>query len=204
MALHAGQLCLFEVDEEPNEDLTGEPSSDEPPDDELVSTHCEDSEIDTRSACMGAGIRDSTLADAGSSAEVSGPVSGEELDGVALDEAAPLDPTRLESRSPDAPRQTRGSARRDTNGGRRELVEKHYKTREVAELLSVHEETVLRLAQCGNLRSVRVGSERRYPESAIAEFLKRNADDASVLVARAAQARRTQRARTPKLSRSSR
>jgi excisionase family DNA binding protein len=56
-------------------------------------------------------------------------------------------------------------------------LEKHYKTREVAELLSVHEETVLRLAQCGNLRSVRVGSERRYPESAIAGFLERNLDE---------------------------
>jgi excisionase family DNA binding protein len=49
----------------------------------------------------------------------------------------------------------------------------------VAELLSVHEETVLRLAQCGTLRSVRVGSERRYPESGIMEFLERNADDTS-------------------------
>jgi excisionase family DNA binding protein len=56
-------------------------------------------------------------------------------------------------------------------------LEKHYKTREVAELLSVHEETVLRLAQCGNLLSVRVGSERRYPESAIAGFLERNLDE---------------------------
>jgi excisionase family DNA binding protein len=54
-------------------------------------------------------------------------------------------------------------------------IEKHYKTREVAELLSVHEETVLRLAQRGELRSVRIGSERRYPESAIADFLERNA-----------------------------
>jgi excisionase family DNA binding protein len=57
------------------------------------------------------------------------------------------------------------------------LLEKHYKTRDVAELLSVHEETVLRLAQCGNLRSVRIGSERRYPESAIVEFLERNIDE---------------------------
>jgi excisionase family DNA binding protein len=60
---------------------------------------------------------------------------------------------------------------------RGEALEKHYKTRDVAELLSVHEETVLRLAQCGTLRSVRVGSERRYPESAIVEFLERNVDE---------------------------
>jgi excisionase family DNA binding protein len=58
-----------------------------------------------------------------------------------------------------------------------EALERHYKTRDVAELLSVHEETVLRLAQCGTLRSVRVGSERRYPESAIVEFLERNVDE---------------------------
>jgi excisionase family DNA binding protein len=60
---------------------------------------------------------------------------------------------------------------------RGEALEKHYKTRDVAQLLSVHEETVLRLAQCGTLRSVRVGSERRYPESAIVEFLERNVDE---------------------------
>jgi excisionase family DNA binding protein len=77
---------------------------------------------------------------------------------------------------------------------RGEALEKHYKTRDVAELLSVHEETVLRLAQCGNLRSVRVGSERRYPESAIVEFLERNVDDTasrvSVPLRRARSARR--------------
>ena len=66
---------------------------------------------------------------------------------------------------------------RDETRTRREILEKHYKTREVAELLSVHEETVLRLAQCGSLCSVRVGSERRYPESAIVSFLERNTDE---------------------------
>lgn len=55
-------------------------------------------------------------------------------------------------------------------------IEKHYKTRDVAELLSVHEETILRLAQRGELKSVRVGNERRYPESAIRAYLVRNTD----------------------------
>ena len=73
-----------------------------------------------------------------------------------------------------ANRQPKGSP--GHNRSRNEILERHYKTREVAELLSVHEETVLRLAQCGNLRSVRVGSERRYPESAIVAFLERNTD----------------------------
>jgi excisionase family DNA binding protein len=56
------------------------------------------------------------------------------------------------------------------------VIEQHYKTKEVAALLAVHEETVLRLAQRGELGSVRIGNERRYPESAIRRFLERHAD----------------------------
>lgn len=52
-------------------------------------------------------------------------------------------------------------------------IERHYTTRELAELLAVHQETVRREAQRGRLRSVRVGSERRYPESAVREYLDR-------------------------------
>jgi excisionase family DNA binding protein len=55
--------------------------------------------------------------------------------------------------------------------GRR--IERHYTTRELAELLAVHPETVRREAQRRRLRSVRVGSERRYPESAVQEYLGR-------------------------------
>jgi len=44
-----------------------------------------------------------------------------------------------------------------------------YSTREVAEAWSVNPETIRRLAVRGLLRSVRVGSERRYPESALRE-----------------------------------
>jgi excisionase family DNA binding protein len=53
------------------------------------------------------------------------------------------------------------------------VVERMYTTRQVAEAWSVNPETVRRLAARGLLRSVRVGSERRYPESALREYLQR-------------------------------
>lgn len=53
-------------------------------------------------------------------------------------------------------------------------VERHYTTAELAEKLSVCAETVRRLAARGELPSVRVGSERRYPHSGVVEFLRRN------------------------------
>jgi excisionase family DNA binding protein len=55
------------------------------------------------------------------------------------------------------------------------VIERHYTTRELAELLHVHPETIRRAAARGDLRSVRVGSERRYPESAVKEWLSRRA-----------------------------
>jgi excisionase family DNA binding protein len=51
------------------------------------------------------------------------------------------------------------------------VIEKHFSTRELAELLNAHPETIRREALRGRLRSVRVGSERRYPESAVKEYL---------------------------------
>ena len=51
------------------------------------------------------------------------------------------------------------------------MIEQHYRTREVADLLAIHEETVLRLAGTGELASVYVGRERRYPESTIRAYL---------------------------------
>ena len=54
-------------------------------------------------------------------------------------------------------------------------IEKHYTTRELSDRLSVHPETIRRAAARGDLRSVRVGSERRYPESAVREYLSREA-----------------------------
>lgn len=51
------------------------------------------------------------------------------------------------------------------------MIERHYKTAELAALLGMHPETIRRAAASGRLRSVRVGRERRYPESAVKEWL---------------------------------
>lgn len=56
-------------------------------------------------------------------------------------------------------------------------IEQHYTGRELAERLSVHPETIRRAAARGELRSVRVGTERRYSESAVTEWLERNDRD---------------------------
>jgi excisionase family DNA binding protein len=53
------------------------------------------------------------------------------------------------------------------------VIEPHYTTGQVASLLAVNPETVRRLASRGELRFVRIGSELRFPESAIREFLDR-------------------------------
>jgi excisionase family DNA binding protein len=58
-------------------------------------------------------------------------------------------------------------------------IEQHYTTRELADLLAVHQETIRREAGRGRLRSVRVGSERRYPESAVREYLQQRDEDAA-------------------------
>jgi excisionase family DNA binding protein len=52
------------------------------------------------------------------------------------------------------------------------MVERHYTTSELATLLSVHPETIRRAAARGELRSVRVGRDRRYSESAVQEWLR--------------------------------
>lgn len=52
------------------------------------------------------------------------------------------------------------------------LIEPHYKGRQLAELLAVNPETIRRAAAAGRLRSVRFGRERRYPESAVKEWLQ--------------------------------
>jgi excisionase family DNA binding protein len=56
-------------------------------------------------------------------------------------------------------------------------LEKHYTGREVAELLSLDYETVLHLAQIGEIKSVRVGRLRRFPESAVRDYLNRRSDN---------------------------
>jgi excisionase family DNA binding protein len=58
------------------------------------------------------------------------------------------------------------------------MMERMYTTKQVAEAWSVNPETVRRLAARGDLRSVRVGSERRYPESALREYLQNRKDAA--------------------------
>jgi excisionase family DNA binding protein len=51
------------------------------------------------------------------------------------------------------------------------MVERHYTTAELAELLAVHPETIRRAAAAGLLRSIRLGRDRRYPESAVELWL---------------------------------
>ena len=57
-------------------------------------------------------------------------------------------------------------------------IERHYTTAELAELLNVHPETVRRAAARGDLRSIRVGRDRRYSESAVREWLASLEDQA--------------------------
>jgi excisionase family DNA binding protein len=59
------------------------------------------------------------------------------------------------------------------------MIERHYKTAEVAWLLSVNQETVRRLAARGKLGFVRLGAELRFPESAIREYLDRQTGQAA-------------------------
>lgn len=59
------------------------------------------------------------------------------------------------------------------------MIERHYTTAELAELLSVHPETVRRAAAAGELRSIRVGRDRRYPETAVAAWLASLAENAA-------------------------
>lgn len=56
------------------------------------------------------------------------------------------------------------------------MIERHYTTKELAALLAANPETVRRAAARGELQSVRVGSERRYPESAVRDYLTRTED----------------------------
>lgn len=51
------------------------------------------------------------------------------------------------------------------------MIERHYTTAELADRLSVHPETIRRAARRGDLRSEWIGGERRYPESAVREWL---------------------------------
>lgn len=56
-------------------------------------------------------------------------------------------------------------------------IEIHYRGKALASLLSVNPETIRRAAASGELRSVRVGAERRYPESAVKEWLEGDSEE---------------------------
>ena len=58
------------------------------------------------------------------------------------------------------------------------MIERHYKTRELAELLGLHPETIRRAAQRGQLESVRIGLDRIYSESAVQCWLDANRERA--------------------------
>lgn len=64
------------------------------------------------------------------------------------------------------------------------MIERHYKTRELAELLGLHPETIRRAAQRGELESVRIGMDRIYAESAVERWLDGNRDRAAAAAAR--------------------
>jgi excisionase family DNA binding protein len=61
------------------------------------------------------------------------------------------------------------------------LIEKHYKTREVAELLGLHPDTIRRAAQRGELDSIRIGLDRIYPASAVRRWLDANREQTRVV-----------------------
>jgi excisionase family DNA binding protein len=55
-------------------------------------------------------------------------------------------------------------------------IEQHYTTSQLAMWLSVHPETIRRAARRGDLFSVPIGNERRYPESAVQKWLQSRVD----------------------------
>lgn len=61
------------------------------------------------------------------------------------------------------------------------MIEKHYKTRDLADLLGIHPETIRRAAAAGKLDSVRVGLDRIYPESAVQAWLDENRETPRVV-----------------------
>lgn len=69
------------------------------------------------------------------------------------------------------------------------MIEQHYKTRELAERLGVHPETIRRAAQRGELESIRIGLDRIYAESAVNRWLGANADPAVAAFKRQRQTR---------------
>jgi excisionase family DNA binding protein len=52
------------------------------------------------------------------------------------------------------------------------LIEPHYTPKDLAQIFKCHEETVRRMCDRGDLKSVRWGTTRRIPESAVHEYLE--------------------------------
>ncbi len=52
------------------------------------------------------------------------------------------------------------------------MIERHYTVQQVAELLGVHPETIRREAARKLLRSIRIGRDLRFAESAVQEWLE--------------------------------
>jgi len=50
-------------------------------------------------------------------------------------------------------------------------LEQHFTTSELAAQLKVHPETIRKRARTGELRSIRLKLDRRFPESAVREWL---------------------------------
>ena len=73
------------------------------------------------------------------------------------------------------------------------MIERHYKTRELAELLGIHPETIRRAAQRGQLESIRIGLDRIYAESAVQCWLEANRDCAATAAARQTRSSRNGR-----------
>lgn len=61
------------------------------------------------------------------------------------------------------------------------MIEKHYRSRELADLLGIHPETLRRYAQQGRIKSVRIGLNRVYPESSVQQFLNANTEVPAVV-----------------------
>ena len=52
------------------------------------------------------------------------------------------------------------------------MIERHYSVQQLADLLGVHPETIRREAAKGLLRSIRIGRDLRFAESAVQEWLE--------------------------------
>lgn len=61
------------------------------------------------------------------------------------------------------------------------MIDRHYKTLELAELLGVHPETLRRAAQRGELRPVRIGRDLIWPEGEVKAWLESNREESRVV-----------------------